>query len=183
MNYLPIGNFPDLLSIQDRPENRLGRFPVSLKRISRASNKPTISRQLFARESARITCRCLSVFNYYRRRSHDRNIPAGCHPGREAREEEAKGTPHLSPREYARCRTHTARRILTAFTHYYGTFVIRYGHISHSDAFDLARELRILGTSTARDYFNYLTGGSIFSRTSLTRRRSRNRNRKVLTIL
>lgn len=69
-----------------------------------ASNIPAISRQLFARESARITCRCLSVFNYYRRRSHDRNIPVGCHPGRDAREEEAEGISSLSLSLFANMR-------------------------------------------------------------------------------
>lgn len=40
----------------------------------------------YSRASRRITCRCLSVFNYYRRRSHDRNIPVDYHPDSEARE-------------------------------------------------------------------------------------------------
>lgn len=123
----------------------------------RASNIPAISRQLFARESARITCRCLSVFNYYRRRLHDRNIPAGCHPGRGcAGRGGRRDLISLSPREYARCRTHTARRILTAFTHYYGTFVIRYGHISHSDAFDLAREVYAFSERPLREIISII---------------------------
>jgi len=82
------------------------------------------------------------------------------------REEEAQGD-YL--REYACCRADIARRILTVvrFAHYYGTFAIRHGHISHPGAhFDLlpARHSRnVLRAAPPGDHFNYLTGSSISS--------------------
>lgn len=130
----------------------------------------TESRRLvgnYSRARLRITCRCLSVFNYYRRRSRMTGISrAGCHPGGEARwwakESGGREGRQGPPREYARCRAHTARCIRTV-AHYYGMFVIRHRHISHPDAFDLAREVFSERSHTAYIYFNYLTGSSISS--------------------
>lgn len=116
----------------------------------------------YSRAGLRITCRCLSVFNYYRRRSRMTGISrAGCHPGGEARTDgerrsragERRG--RGPPREYARSRARTARRI-HIHTHAPRRALLwhirnkAHRHTLHPDTFDLAREASILGTLARR---------------------------------
>lgn len=162
---------------------------------------PSTSRRLagnYSRASRRITCRCLSVFNHYRRRSRMTGIsPTACHPDREAiraselkREAEkarenkdergGRDRVYSPPREYARCRARTAPRILTIRALLWHVRNKAQTHFTPG-AFDLGREAFSERSHHAGRLFQLFNGQLDLRR--FHPRRSRNRNPLVLTIL